>query len=728
MATIIIAEKNKAAEAIANALGSVKIVTKAKTLKIYTVPSKDLYIIPLRGHILSYKNTDAYKSWTKSPAREIITNPKAIKKFPISYAHPYIKALKEYSKLSNHCIIGTDADIEGCNIGLIDALPFVKQANPNIKVSQLWLSSLQKNEIINKFNNLISPKYSWGETGEARAIIDAFIGFSATREITATFRPLLDKFNVRFTSIGRVQTSLLYLIYLRDQEIKKFVPEPYFLIDAVLFHYKGIFKAHHTSNPFKKDLKSKVNLIFQKIRNEKIARIIDSPQNLKKRAPPSPLNTSKALMLLTRNLKISANAALTNMNALYLNKLISYPRTDSDVYKTDFDHHGILNKFSSHTQFGNYTRNLLGNKRIHPTKGKNDAGDHPPITPLESLEVTDSRFENELQKKVYNLLTRHYLALFGEDAVESLQVLNLLIKDEPFKAQRVSLISAGFLIIAPFLSPKYEEQIQISGDEIPIKEILVTQKETKPSPNYSDTSLLKLMEKNHLGTKSTRPNIIKILQTRKLIIRNKSQYSTTELGVFLIESLIKIWLPFLEPNFTKRVEAKLEEIKLNKKKMDAVIEEIRIEFLNLFDKLLANKKGIVSKVNTFKMSNSTFKTSYTNPLTSSNCPFCNRSPMKFINLKSKRFLVCTDDNCKKYLSLPKKGTLKLLASSCSICKFNIFKISLRKNNKPYNYYLCPKCWNESFKENSGKGFCSNCENFKIVKDKCIKKENKYPIS
>lgn len=100
MATIIVAEKNKAAEAIANALGSVKTITKAKTLKIYTVPSKNLYVIPLRGHILSYKNTDAYKSWTKTPPREIITNPKAIEKFPISYAHPYIKALKEYSKLS----------------------------------------------------------------------------------------------------------------------------------------------------------------------------------------------------------------------------------------------------------------------------------------------------------------------------------------------------------------------------------------------------------------------------------------------------------------------------------------------------------------------------------------------------------------------------------------------------------------------------------------------------
>ncbi|MFX1278241.1 MAG: DNA topoisomerase [Promethearchaeota archaeon] len=715
MATLIIAEKKKAAEAIANALGSVKTIKKTKSLSIYSVPSKNLYVIPLRGHILEYRNTERYKSWTKHPAREIITNPHAIRKFPISYAQPFIKVLKEYSKLSNQCIIGTDADIEGCNIGFIDALPFIKQVNPNIKVSQLWLSSLQKHEITNKFNNLISPKYSWGESGEARAIIDAFIGFSSTREVTNILRPLLVRYGVQFTSIGRVQTSLLYLLYLRDQEIKNFVPEPYYLIDAVLFHDKGTFQAHHNLNPFKNTLKSKANQIFQKIKDEKMAKIVDSPQKLKTKSPPTPLNTSKALMLLTKNLKISANVALTTMNALYLNKIISYPRTDSDVYKPDFDHISILNKCSSHSQYGKFVNTILGNQRIVPTKGKKDAGDHPPITPLESLEEYDSRFESDLQKKVYNLLARHYLALFGSEAIESVQTLNLLIKDEPFRAQRVSLITAGFLDIAPFLKPKYEEHIQVTGNKVPIKEILLIQKETKPPSQYSDTSLLKLMEKNHLGTKSTRPVIIKLLQTRKLISRDRTQYSITDLGVFLIENLIKIWLPFLEPNFTKHVEQKLEEIQLQKRTMQEVVDEIRQEFLNLFDKLLATKISIEKKATNIKLS-------YTNSLTTSNCPFCNQAPMKFINLKNKRFLVCSDDACKNYLSLPKNGSLKLLESRCSICYFNIFRISLKKNGKNYNYYLCPKCWNEGLRDRNGKGFCSNCVDFRIFKDKCIKKE------
>lgn len=709
MATLIITEKKKAAEAIANALGTTTTVKITKSLNIYVISSKNLYVIPLRGHILEYRNTDIYKSWTNPPPREILTNSNSIKKFQISGLGPYIKVVKEYGKICNHCIIATDADIEGCTIGLFDALPFVRQVNPNIKVSQLWLSSLQKDEIINKFNNLIIPKYSWGESGEARAIIDAIIGFSATREVTNTLRPLLNKFRVRFTSIGRVQTSLLYLIYLRDQEILNFIPKPYFLIDADLIHTNVVFKAHHHLNPFNKDQEVKSRQIFQKIRNEKIGKIIDNSKKVIRRSPPTPLNTSKALVLLTKNLRISANIAMRTMNALYLNQIISYPRTDSDVYKLDFEHKEIIQKFTLHSQFKNYAIHLLKNKRVNPTKGKKDMGDHPPITPLESLDINSSRFENDFQKRVYDLLARHYLALFGEDAQESKQFLKILIKDEQFNAQFVSLISLGFLEIAPFLKPKYQEEIQIIGDKIPIKEIFFVQKETQAPARYTDTSLLKLMEKNHLGTKSTRPVIIKLLQTRQLTERIKYHYIITDLGKFIIENLIEIWLPFLKPDFTKSVEGKLEEIKNKKKNKKDVIDEIRMEFLQLFDKFLINKHKLVSKINNYKID-------YTIPLTSSNCPFCNKNPMKFINIKNKRFLVCSDDNCKQFLSLPKNGKLQLLDSICSICNFNIFKITLMKYKKPYTYYLCPKCWNED-----RSNFCSNCKEFKIYKGQCTKK-------
>lgn len=722
MSTLIIAEKNQAALAIAEALGPIKKIKKGKYLSVYHVPSKNIYVIPLRGHLLEHKNTDKYKSWINSDPREIITNPNAIERFPKTYAGPFIKALKEYSRQSNHCIIGTDADIEGCNIGFFDALPYIRKIKPNIRVSQLWISSLQKNEIQKKFNNLIPPKFSWGEAGEARAIIDAFIGFSATREVTNTLKPLLTKFKVPFTSIGRVQTSALYLLYLREKEIADFKPEKYFTIDANLTAEDKSFRAHHRNNPFKKENMEKAKIIYKKIKNEKIALIENYNENLVKRKPPTPLNTNKALMLLTKNLKINANTALNIMNQLYLNKIITYPRTDSDVYKSDFPHKDLIDLFKTHSIYGTYTKALIKKNRFIPTKGKKDAGDHPPITPLKSLELNSNELKEELQKKVYDLLARHYLALFGDNATESKQDLDLLIKDEPFKAQIVSLVNLGFLIIAPSLKPKYDTEIQISGDKIPVENIEFNEKETKPPPRYSDTTLLKLMEKNGIGTKSTRPVIIEIIKKRKVTYKSRGKYFISSLGIFLIENLMKIWLPFLKPTFTRDVETQLEMIKDEKRELKVVIEDIKREFLILFDKFRANKQELIANAQEYvKDEEIAPKPRKEFPLTTANCPFCKKVPMKYINLKTKRFLVCSDDNCKKYLSLPKRGRLKLLTSNCSICKFNIFKVTIKKANA-FTYYLCPRCWTEGLKDKiDGKGFCSNCVDYKILKDKCVEK-------
>ena len=723
MSTIIISEKNKAAQAIAEALGPVIVIKKSKFLNIYYVKPKNIYVIPLRGHILEYRNTEIFESWTTSNARDIITNPNAIKKYPIKNTSSHIKAIREYSKQAAHCIIGTDADIEGCNIGLIDALPFIKQTNQNIKISQLWLSSLQKSEILNKINSLISPRYSWAESGEARAIIDAFIGFAATRQATNTFKPLLNKFNVKFTSVGRVQTSLLYLIYLREKEISDFNPEPYFLIEANLLHSNRTFKAGHERNPFLKKYEAIALEIYNKIKNEQIAKIIENKTNIRYIFPPAPLNTSKALILLTKTLKISAKVALTTMNSLYLNKLMTYPRTDSDIYKTNFNHLDVLQKLATHSQYGNYAANLLKAKQLVPSKGKKDAGDHPPITPLESLELSSDKFENAIQKKVYDILTRHYLALFGEKASESIQQLKLEIKDEPFKAQIVAIISDGFYEIAPFLNSKYDKLIQIHGTTIPIKSIEFNKKATKPPPRYTDTSLLKLMEKNHLGTKSTRPQIIQILIYRKNIKRIERNYVVTELGAFIIENLISIWLPFLKPDFTKQVEIKLEEIKDQKRSMIQVVNEVRKEFLELFDKFLQTKSQISSSIKKYTDKKVSMQNTSTNhhKLTSAKCPICNVQPMKFINLKNKRFLVCSNDECKTYLSLPKRGSIRLLDSTCSLCGFNIFKVNLTQKGQSFIYYLCPVCWNRGLKDKNGQGFCSNCKNYMILNDNCIKR-------
>jgi hypothetical protein len=169
--------------------------------------------------------------------------------------------------------------------------------------------------------------------------------------------------------------------------------------------------------------------------------------------------------------------------------------------------------------------------------------------------------------------------------------------------------------------------------------------------------------------------------------------------------------------------------------MEQVIEIVKKTFLQLFDRFRQNKRKLREKAKHFQMQNQNYTTSPKNkrkfPRTASNCPYCNQNPMKLVTTyKKKRFLACIDDKCieksKSYLSVPKHGRIYILKTTfCSICGFNVFKIHRHKNGKSFNYYMCPLCWNRGLKKNNSQGFCSNCKEYKIKKEKngikCIKK-------
>jgi ssDNA-binding Zn-finger/Zn-ribbon topoisomerase 1 len=377
--------------------------------------------------------------------------------------------------------------------------------------------------------------------------------------------------------------------------------------------------------------------------------------------------------------------------------------------------------------YGVYTTRLFKENRLKPTIGKVNAGDHPPITPLVSLEQASSILENNLQKKVYDLLARHYLALFGRKAKELRIKLKISIKDELFTSRIVSLTESGFYEIAPFLKKSYQSAFEIEAKELPVNEILLAEKATQPPPHYTDTTLLKLMEREHLGTKSTRPTIIKILLDRKLTYNiAKNRFKITEWGKFLIQELIKVWLPFLKPEFTRFVENLLEDVKEKRKTKENVVATVKKIFLALFDKFRNEKISITFKFDSVKdnLRTSMQQTSQKKfPQTTSKCPTCKNHSMKLVTTsQKKRFLACSDRNCKTYLSVPKTGRITILKNTnCLKCGFNVFKILKRKNNKSHIYYICPKCWNDSFKEEDTNGFCSNCANYQISKEQCVKR-------
>lgn len=738
--TLLISEKNKAAQTIARALGPVQ-KRSVRGVPVYAVPSRDLLVVPLRGHMKGYRNVGPYEKWSQTDPRAIITDPAAIDKRLNPGMQKYQRALRDLGQQCDQCIVGTDADLEGCNIGIIDALPEVTRVNPRVKVSHLWLHTLQPADIQRAYQNLIPPKYEWAEAAEARAILDAVVGFSATREVTMSLRPLLTNAGTKVLSIGRVQTSLLYLLFLRERGIRDFTPKPYWTVSAVVEvssaggatgrgeatgpgettgrgeargtgKATGTFKIKHEANPFWDEGQSKQ--VHARASQARRARVTSHQAKPKFKKPPAPLNTTRALLLLTKQLKVSSAVALKTMEDLYLNQLISYPRTDSDVYEAGFPHPQYLGELATHSKYGAFTQALLAKGRVTPTRGKVNAGDHSPITPVAVVEEDSPKLKSDLQRRAYDLLARHYLALFAEPAEELHGTTRFDLHGEPFRGACTALVQEGFLEILPEFRGKYVPVVSFQpGGEVPVQEVTRTAKETRPPPRFTDTSLIQLMERNRLGTKSSRPSMVEVLLKRGYVHKRGRAFHVTALGYALMESLEPIWKDFLLPNYTAGVEKDLQAIQAGKKTRQQVLATRKQEFLALFDEFRARKPQIKAHMQQasqqIRQQAQKHGKSYPVPVA---CPKCQQPhTVQLVRTRNrKRLIKCTNPACDFVLFLPKKGGPYVLKSKrCALCGFPPVRITRRSKGRRWSYYICPLCWNKGLKEHiPDLGFCSKC--------------------
>ena len=189
---------------------------------------------------------------------------------------------------------------------------------------------------------------------------------------------------------------------------------------------------------------------------------------------------------------------------LYQKGLTSYPRTDNSVYPPSINLIEILNKLASVQALRDSVNSVLSQKEIVPSKGK-ETKDHPPIYPVG---VAQKENLSQDEWKIYELICRRFLATLSEDArTENTSVL-LSANEEPYVA-RANCFVCGVEGVYPYseLNENILPKLSV-GDEVNVLSLDMLSKETQPPNRYSQGSLIKLMEDNNLGTKSTRPSII----------------------------------------------------------------------------------------------------------------------------------------------------------------------------------------------------------------------------
>jgi DNA topoisomerase IA len=421
-------------------------------------------------------------------------------------------------------------------------------------------NSLNRRELLQSWANLEKGlNWRWVEKARFRQIFDLITGASFTRLLTLAARSYAP---VRLISWGSCQTPTLNFVVEREREINSFKPQKYWFIEAVLKTEGGEeFKAY-TEKYVDKDAADK---LFENVKGCSTALVEDFRTTEKTLPRPLPMRTDDVLRDLTRLTKLSANKLLEMLETLYSEGYISYPRTDTNRYRRDFD-------FETARMAVVESKVLEGLPEISgkaaPRNGAMDDGAHPPIYP------TAAYGGGGLLGKIWEYVARRFYAnAYAEDAVQQTQKAAIKIADVSFFADGRMVVKPGYMLYYPYFKPADQPVPQMRpGQVLTVVEVRLVEGETKPPPRLDEAELLRLMEKNGIGTDATRATYPSLIVERRYASRQGGRYRPTLLGLKLVESLEKTDRRLVTPDTRKMVEQYMEALERGEAKLEECLE------------------------------------------------------------------------------------------------------------------------------------------------------------
>src|SRR3954464_8879100 len=490
---LIVTEKNNSAKKIAEILSG----GDAKADAAYKVPfytwsdeGGEQMTVGLKGHVMSPAFTEGYSNWQETDLHELIDAD--IVKEPTD--KNVVKAVKKVAKDADEVVIATDYDREGELIGL-EALEAIIEVNPGLvgaskgsdgdalatrpRIKRARYSALTKQEIERAFGDLDDLSYDLAYAGAARQDIDLIWGATLTRAVSLATR----RFGSNFLSVGRVQSPTLGLIVERELERRAHVAKPYWEVFARFQHPDSAFEAHHSTDRFWE--KAEADAALAGTKSPGLVKEVTAKRSQRK--PPAPFNTTAFTTEASNRLGITPKRAMQLAEDLYMDRFISYPRTDNTVYPASLPTRELVASLVRVPEFEAGAFLLDGD--LTPTRGKKETTDHPPIYPTQA--VHPGALDGPKQR-VYELVARRFLATFAPPmAIESTRA-DIQAGSETYFVRGSVVTDPGFAAIYTYARSSDEEIPKVEeGQELPLDgDPWAVDKETQPPPRISQGKLV----------------------------------------------------------------------------------------------------------------------------------------------------------------------------------------------------------------------------------------------
>jgi DNA topoisomerase-1 len=677
--TLIITEKPDAANRIATALDT---QGKPKRNQSSGVPYYEAYrdgnivIVPALGHLYTITGKDRAKR--DYPVFDYQWVPKYLAEKGASRIRTWLKVISDLAQNADTFVNGCDYDIEGSIIGYT-ILKYACGEKQN-QAKRMKYSTLTTEDLQESYKHL-QPKLDFEviQAGLTRHEVDWLYGINLSRALTQSAKAFSGQYTT--LSTGRVQGPTLRFLEEREKEIQCFVPTPYWSLTAKVaindftidVTYEKKFENLAEAEQVKAACKTKQG----KIENVNITEV---PIN-----PPVPFDLGALQSEAYKLFHLTPSRTLSMLQHLYIETLISYPRTSSQKLPPSIGYQDILKKLGKAPDYSKHTAELLAKPNLRPNEGKKDDPAHPAIYPTGNLPLKPL---DAMSKNIYDLVVKRFLAVFGEPAIQQNVAFIISLNGYNFNFSAARTIKDGwYRLYQPYVKPKNDALPPlVEGMPVDVKRITLKEHFTQPPARYNPRTLLQKMEKEEIGTKATRANIIETLQDRKYL-QGTDKLSVSDLGLEVTEVLEKYCPTVVSSDMTRSLEAKMEAIQAGKETKYTVLADA-MERLKVVTAELKGKEFAVGALLTQALQRSRLEAD-----TIGTCPNC-KGPLVIITSKTtgKHFVGCNNyfsDKCNTTYPLPQTGTIKPLAKPCS-CGAPIVSVYMR-GREPWRLCINPKC-------------------------------------
>ncbi|MEH8019307.1 type I DNA topoisomerase [Rheinheimera muenzenbergensis] len=532
-----------------------------------------------------------------------------------------VKELKTLADKADTVYLATDLDREG------EAIAWHLQqiiGGEQQKFKRVVFNEITKNAIQAAFQQPGEVNQDRVDAQQARRFLDRVVGFMVS--------PLLWKKVARGLSAGRVQSVAVRLVVEREREIKAFVPEEYWTIDAdtqtsaaQALQLEVVRQQGKAFRPVNKAQADVAEAQLQQASYKVIERE-DKPSSSKAQAP---FITSTLQQAASTRLGYGVKKTMMLAQRLYEAGHITYMRTDSTNLSADAV---AACRDYIVKQFG---KDYLPEQVVSFGSKANAQEAHEAIRPSEVTVLASSLADMEADaRKLYELIWRQFVACQMPPALYDVTNITVQAADFELKAKGRILRFDGWTKVQPAVKRKDDEDNVLPnvkpGDMLQLEQLHSAQHFTKPPARFSEASLVKELEKRGIGRPSTYAAIISTIQDRGYVRVENKRFYAEKMGEIVTDRLVENFNDLMNYDFTANMELKLDDIANGSAKWRTALDNFYGDFSGkLKTAELAPELGGM-RVNQFV-------------LTDISCPTCGR-PMGIRTASTGVFLGCSGYN------------------------------------------------------------------------------------